>query len=434
MRETDQTDQTEKAKKKPAGQNPWYVLATLAGEHPKRTWYWKRREQNRRYWNAWMWQGMTEAAQAARNETAGRDIFADTPDWATVGAEVEQLFAARLPGAPLPDPKDAIDFGNVEFPAPVSFDGFVFPGSVAFFEASFADMANFGRASFAKGANFYHASFAEGAHFNSASFAEKADFDRASFAKWANFIRASFAKEAMFEGGRFEQAADFHHARFSGPAQFQRCVFAERADFTDAQFAAPANFRAAQFKTAYPRLEGTLLHDKTHVSAEDQYWPPTKTHQSDQDQDKNEEAARTSCAYLRHNMTLQGLTEDAHFFFRREMTHKARRARWWERPFYILYRGVEYGYGVWQPLMGLSIVWLVGFIALTECAALGWCAAIGLSFANIFRFFGFQATYFQEVIPNLPGWLNFIGGAQTVLGYLLLFFLALGLRNRFRLK
>jgi hypothetical protein len=246
----------------------------------------------------------------------------------------------------------------------------------------------------------------------------------------------------VFWAGRFEQAADFNNARFSGLAQFQQCVFAKHADFTDAQFAAPANFRAAQFKTAYPRLEGTLLHDKTHVSAEDQYWPPTKTHQSDQDQDKNknEEAARTSCAYLRHNMTLQGLTEDAHFFFRREMTHKARRARWWERPFYILYRGVEYGYGVWQPLMGLIVVWLVGFIALvwfiacTEHPALGGWAASGLSFANIFRFFGFQATYFQEVIPNLPGWLNFIGGAQTVLGYLLLFFLALGLRNRFRLK
>jgi hypothetical protein len=61
--------------------------------------------------------------------------------------------------------------------------------------------------------------------------------------------------------------------------------------------------------------------------------------------------------------------------------------------------------------------------------------AFGYSFANIFKFFGIQRTYFgAEFIAGLPPVLELLSAAQTVFGYVLLFFLGLGLRSRFRLR
>jgi hypothetical protein len=39
-----------------------------------------------------------------------------------------------------------------------------------------------------------------------------------------------------------------------------------------------------------------------------------------------------------------------------------------------------------------------------------------------------------EVQDGFGPWLSFLAGTQTVFGFILVFFLGLGLRNRFRLK
>jgi hypothetical protein len=89
------------------------------------------------------------------------------------------------------------------------------------------------------------------------------------------------------------------------------------------------------------------LHSKTNVTAEDKYWPPAQMAKPNKEAQKNKEALN-SCAHLRQNMASQGLNEAAHFFFRREMTHKAKLSKWWERPFYAIYRFAEYGYAIWR--------------------------------------------------------------------------------------
>ena len=134
-------------------------------------------------------------------------------------------------------------------------------------------------------------------------------------------------------------------------------------------------------------------------------------------------------------MTSQGLTDAAHFFFSREMDHKAKLSRWWERPFYKAYSWVEYGYGVGQPLVGIFFLWVVGAVSLIEWGCLHYSTAFGLSGANIFKLLGFQRVYFEDdVIGKLNSYLQFMTAAQTVIGYLLLFLFGLGLRNQFRLK
>jgi hypothetical protein len=50
------------------------------------------------------------------------------------------------------------------------------------------------------------------------------------------------------------------------------------------------------------------------------------------------------------------------------------------------------------------------------------------------KFLGFQRTYFGDVIQNIPNWMQFMSAVQTTFAYVLVFFLGLGLRSRFRLR
>ena len=471
-------------KKPPAEENPWYVLATIAGEQSGEGIDEDLKLKNRAYWNAWAGQHLSAEDKAEIKDGFGRSLFEGTPKWSEVEAEVTEAFTKRLPGLDLPDPAEIVDFQNVVFSARVSFDSFYFPAPAGFTDAKFSEhgdftdakfseRADFTHATFSKTANFYHATFSELADFNNAKFSKTADFNGATFSELADFIRATFSETADFTRATFSKAAfftdatfsetadfgdatfsetaDFISAGFSGPVTFVWTKFSGRADFTDASFDAPCNFREAEFKGAYPDLEGTLLHAKTNISAEDDFWPKTgkqktgsrqdseqgeeKRYRFLEDEPQTDKQAAQSCAHLRQNMAAQGLPEAAHFFFRREMTHRSRISRWWERPFYTLYRGVEYGYGVWQPVVGIIATWALGAGALWCWGCMsGWTAA-GLSFSNIFRFLGFQRVHFEpEIINSLPFPLEVMTAVQTVVGFVLLFLLGLGLRNRFRLK
>ena len=60
---------------------------------------------------------------------------------------------------------------------------------------------------------------------------------------------------------------------------------------------------------------------------------------------------------------------------------------------------------------------------------------MGLSLSSILPSFGFSRMYFgEDFVRQLPFALRFLTAAQTILALPLLFFLALGLRTRFRLR
>jgi hypothetical protein len=104
----------------------------------------------------------------------------------------------------------------------------------------------------------------------------------------------------------------------------------------------------------------------------------------------------------------------------------------------------DFGYSIQRPAVWLFGLWLG--VAMINHVVMQWGAvmrgvayhpaqAFGLSIANQFPVFGLQGRWFsvaflQEVNP----WLKALGGAQTVVALPLLFFLALGLRTRFRMR
>ena len=62
--------------------------------------------------------------------------------------------------------------------------------------------------------------------------------------------------------------------------------------------------------------------------------------------------------------------------------------------------------------------------------------AFAISFSNAHVFFGLNRGFLQDAIKDWAGvpFFNLIGGGQTVVGTVLLFFLLLTIRNRFRMR
>ena len=394
------------AELKGANTNPWYVLMTLYEEQEGEEIDWHLHAQNLEVWNAWACQDLDDEERAKL--TADGVELPEPGAWDAMATKVKRKHRAEFkrrngeaeayPGLP--------DVGNR-----VNLSEITFSNTVVLEKVIFTQDAFFRSATFTQAADFRSATFTQGAYFSSATFTEGADFMSAVFEGRAYFLRAKFGEPVENE-----------------PSLLR---------LTDAQFSQPANFRDAKFLNRYPDFTGTIVHDKSLFPSERQNWPG----KTDQDATKG----RDSCAFLRHHVSKQGQPEAEHFFFRREMQFAEQIGGFWERLPYRLFGWVsDYGHSIAQPAKWLGCVWLG--CALIYMVVFNWPGAItpsevipagkgfGFSLANMFKFFGFQRTYYPDLIEALPRWLKFLAAFQTVVSYVLIFFLGLGLRQRFRLR
>ena len=389
--------------------NPYYILATIYGEQNEflNT---ELNERNSQLWNAWACQNFSEK----RKEEIKLNFFdIEIPEWTVeLSNYAKDAFSKRCSSLDFPDPSKEIDFKKVYFTRFVSFRGFLFPTSAIFDHSKFTNYSVFS-----------HANFLVKSSFTCAEFNDYTAFDQASF-NLANFCLV-----------KFNSAVDFNKCRFGGPTNFHCAKFSDSANFSEAVFNMSVDFKEAIFERFYPILDGTYLHPKTMVSIREYDWPrhPRNKYQSTRD---DAVLAAISCANLRYNLTTQGMPDRAHFFFQREMMLKAETAPFGHKPFYFVYENIsKYGQSVVRPILYLFLLWLLGAMPLWLLGKMCLLTAFGLSFSNIFRFFGFQRIYFHpEIFEALNTTLQILTAAQTFLGYILLFFLGLGLRNTFRLK
>ena len=101
------TDES-KSPLQPAGENPWYVLMTVAGEQTRESrWVIDNdlHARNRRYWNGWAARGLSDDAKA-RLIAEGRVAEADfepggdlAPLTEVEQADIEAALAQRCPDA-----------------------------------------------------------------------------------------------------------------------------------------------------------------------------------------------------------------------------------------------------------------------------------------------------------------------------------------------
>ena len=195
-----------------ARDNPWYVLATITGEPTGRPDDETLQAANRKVWNSWASQGLSDEEKVEKSQKSVVDPFEGVAPWSEIRGRIEEKFENRLPDKEFPDPSGMVDFGNLSFEVPVSFKLFFFQ----------------------KQANFSDATFTEGAGFNGAT-----------FTKHAWFNRATFIKGADFEGATFTEGAGFIGATFEGHSYFQEAKFEGSVDFTDAGFDKPCNIKGS---------------------------------------------------------------------------------------------------------------------------------------------------------------------------------------------
>lgn len=393
-----------------------------------------------------------------------------------------------------PDVNATIDFHGVLFQNLVEMTDAIFTRNVLFSGSDFGRMACFNRADFRSAAGFLGVTFNSDARFGGATFHREVIFTNATFKGFASFPNttffeawldaASFRSEVWFDeavfissawfmgtnfsrtvrydratfengvwlGAIYQNDASFNHAKFRGEIWFNNATFGGRTTFLaaefgmvgmkwatyfiDCKFDKPTDFREAVFLSRYPDFAGAELHDQTTFSAEDKYWP--------QGGQADPEQARASCGVIRHNLGRQGLPEAEHFFFRREMGFATQIGRWWTK---LPYQGFEvfsgFGNSLMIPSGWLGLFWALGFACYWhylatqtgQGLALAMGTAAAFSFSNLFQIFGFGRLHFDTtVMKDLPTVLKVYAGVQTVAALPLLFFLGLGLRQRFRLR
>lgn len=492
----------------PANKNPWYVLATIAGEQEvaekASEFDEKLAAKNRRYWNGWVCQNLSDEKRAVLAEKLGENLDKLT------SVELKALkakFKKTFDNDELPSPNEWIIFAGTYFIKPVNLDKYAFLNStvignahfvndVCFSQSYFDSDVSFSESHFDKTAHFNGSNFSDSSYFTNSYFNKTADFSDANFvgigffnnihfSSEAEFSKTHFASDAYFKNAHFGNAVHFCYAYFASFAHFNDAHFAYYTFFNDvhfadetifiganfvgkvtfnsAQFIAKADFSSAEFKSKtgfndvkfwryVPEFHVAKLYDDTIFPTlnkmEDQ-WPPTvgKVDVPDKDEPVSVMPAKEQKrAYnrLRLFMNKSQQIDEEMFFHRREMACKTEIETGLVKWLFKIY-GTTSGYGsyVGTPLLGLLAIWFIGMMAmlaqLTQPGIAGHLAAFpaaaGWSFSNLFPFFGFRRLYFNsDFIASLPPHLDGIGAIQTVFGFIFLFLLGLGLRNRFRLR
>jgi hypothetical protein len=447
----------------PASQNPWYVLATVAGEQEGTKTFEIDRDlhaKNRRFWNGWMCQGMEDGERAALAEKLELPEEELSPLTAEELEAVKVRFEAVFPDKSLeemiPPPYDVADFGQIYFPSTCVLEKYHFNEFADFGEAHFACDAVFPQAHFTGFVFFRGAHFTGLAYFQSAHFDDVSYFREARFIAGAYFQKAHFTVSAYFQKAHFTEDTDFQEAHFNGPAFFQeadltgpsnfrKAQFHKVADFSDGCFKSQTMFDGAAFKGGVPMFYHREMHQNTSFTDDPKLWPDVTA----------ENAKEGKRAYTRLRQVAAEIYDPdlEHFFLRQEMRCKARiewdKRAWFHWVFFVLYRWIaDSGISVARPFWLLIFAWALGVACFAGYFDSGilptlpddiqdsrYRAAAGISFGNLFGFLGINRLYFIDVLQDhIPDGLQFVAGAQTVAGVILLFFLGLGLRNRFRLK
>ncbi|MDE0303412.1 MAG: pentapeptide repeat-containing protein [Albidovulum sp.] len=361
---------------------------------------------------------------------------------------------------------DISDAGSTEFRR-VSFDCNTFFNGTKFYhdlvvrECEFNYNTVFTEAAFLGGLIVADTKFSRSTNFANARFMGETGFYGTVFEGTANFRSSIFRSCCIFRGGRFGNRAvfdkvcfndvvTFHAVTFSGRCHFVETEFGSPetsgpcwSDFTDSVFMEPASFREARFRIRYPTLTGTLLHERTYFTADARCWPVADNRYARRPGfrcDRKQRigalaAARENCAIIRHNLASQGLPDSSHFFFRREMRFAMQAASISQKILYGPYALLsDFGNSVCRPVIGFLAV-VIAFAIIFHCLQPDpgpECPeAIERSLLNALSPFGSIGQYFPNCTPNQ--W-PLLSTTQTILSYVALFLVGLGLRQRFRLR
>lgn len=426
----------------PVQENPWYILATLAGEQTGYNIDDDLHRQNRISWNRWATQHLDDTEIAALLESGA--VQAEDIEPRSIDDIVEKAEARGL--STLPDPSNGVIFSNTDWSMRATFAGFVFSARADFHGATFRDNVYFKKASFNGYANFEGATFRGETYFEHTTFEDWANFESATFRDWAYFESAVFWENAYFrsatfsnnihfKGAIFKDWAYFESATFRGVTIFGSATFTERSIFVNAEFKSLTDFDDAKFLSFVPGFFGAKLHEGTTFHRAFLNPKPEDPQTAQEFVDSYERLKLEMNRLNRHEAELD--------FFALELSARrycSPKPKAWLISAYGMFS--DYGRSIGRPLAWLAGIWIAcaalfsGITALGPGEAWGIGQSFGMSATSLGALFGMRREFFPDAFDaeTLPWIVPVLSGVESVFGAILVFLLLLALRNRFRIK
>ena len=339
-----------------------------------------------------------------------------------------------------PDTGAPIDLESCHLPH-VTFKGAVFVGKADFWKATFRGEANFMEATFTGEVEFWGATFERGSNFLYTTFTDEANFWKTTFKSEAYFLNTTFTGEANFE-----------HTEFLGITIFREAHFKQVATFHAARFGKTVSFRGSEWG-AVPDFIGTAWKDGVAIADFEQL----QTQLNKGELDWRTPSTSDPTPLTDRLQALRKMARDADDrpreldYFALELQaryQRKERGALLKRCLVGLYGCFsDYGRGIFLPFLWLLVFWLLSALGYL-CLAVGGCALLTvpvalkepllLSLVNILPTLGAGSTARESSLKALygcdvPTSVHLIAVGEGIVGLILLFLIALGLRNRFRL-
>lgn len=343
---------------------------------------------------------------------------------------------------------EVASFTNCTFSDWVCFIGAKFNNGASFSNSVFERLVVFDYSSFHGLAGFYETKFIAGASFKNARFNADAIFQNAQFAS------------AYFDGSHFLNNADFSanlpinetKLKTFGSASFSGTQFEGRVNFSNREFTSSTRFdifegKPTRFKMA-PLFHSCKLHQGTTFV--DVIFPAS--------------SGKDSFAALAYNtlklaMSQKQAIHEEQRFLKLELDAEKDKAKGSVQFLYCCYKHLsDYGFSAWRPFLWLvvlpflcAIVCYGLFLTYVRCGSLfeqdcyfntvTFIQTIEYSFRHALPPLGLDKAseltgqkLFEEVDPHLSFALTVAVNLQKVLSIAGWFFVALALRNRFKMK
>jgi hypothetical protein len=357
-------------------------------------------------------------------------------------------------------------FMHTIFKGKAHFPSVIFKYTARFNGITFEDSAYFTRSKFEN--EGIATSWFQGAQFSGTIFKNDAWFDSVVF-EAGTFSGASFQDLVYFDGAIFKHDIKFDGAKFFGPTSFQGVIFNNLA-----------HFERTKFLRYYPTFRGCII-DSTRLEFSDESYFPL---------DNFFEEAIKNISFLKRLSDEHGQVDQALNFNAMELRAKRlnllntvllyeapdRRlflSKWWETCFTLGYEKIsDFGRSFTKPLFWLLVVLVISFIfgistayfhpplvnqnTLHSANSSSPCEAgcekyIGLSAYraateySLYRsgnFLDFTDSDKNTASINMrlfgseiePWWARVFGFVKGIFTAILLFLIALGLRNKYRVS
>ncbi len=376
----------------------------------------------------------------------------------------------------------AVDLANHVFNEELILDGYVFQTDVWFGGVTFNKQVSFKHAVFQKKAYFLGTTFSDdGVSFLNTSFNNEVIFCDSIFRGEANFKnthfqaetettsfkRVKFLSDANFEGAVFDNFACFDGAIFSKEANFAgnsinipKSQSFSRISFSGAHFKNRAVFNNRDFRgtTSFGKYEDQpTKFDLAPLFHNCKLFQGTTFVDAEFETSKSDETAAQAFNTLKHVMSQQQSTRDEHNFIKKELDTERLRANSGKRVLYRMYWKIsDYGFSVWKPFRCLVLGPFL-FAGLLYGALISWNHCNSLLFSHSCKIdVGLSVKVIElSLLQSLPplgldklseslredlfdnsrtSILVALVGIQKVLALAGWFFVALALRNLFKMK